>query len=200
DVCCVACLAIDIHKQHSDQVKSIVDVANGEKQILREHLEKIEKFVVDFTNEQSQLEQALKNIDVSEARNSQHVDKEFDRIIVCFQDRRKVLKEELKEKCKVYRDNIYLRQDNLKNINSSIRKCLEEGRYALTLNDFAALAQSKVIIEKMNNLGVESVEYHHQIQLTDWVQVDIPTQKTFKMISTLGTIWKPREACCSCRY
>ncbi|CAF3103381.1 unnamed protein product [Rotaria sp. Silwood2] len=169
-----------MHKQHSDQVKSIVDLANEEKKILSEHLEKIEKFEVDFTNEQSQLQQALKNIDISEDKSSQYIDTEFDRIIVCFQDRRKI-----------YRDNIYLRQDNLKNINSSLNKCLEEGRCVLTLNDFAALAQSKAIIEKMNNLEVESVEYQHQTQLTDSVQVDISIQKIFEMISTFGTIWKP---------
>jgi hypothetical protein len=61
DVCCVACLSVDIHKQHSDQVKSVVDVANGEKKILNEHLEKIEKLQTTFADEQRQLERMLKS-------------------------------------------------------------------------------------------------------------------------------------------
>ncbi|CAF1443718.1 unnamed protein product [Adineta steineri] len=56
DVCCVACLSVDIHKQHSDEVKSIVDVVDTEKEILSEHLEKIQKFKTEFMNEQSQLQ------------------------------------------------------------------------------------------------------------------------------------------------
>jgi hypothetical protein len=41
------------------------------------------------------------DIDISETENSQYIDKEFDRIIAGFQDRRKVLKQQLQEKCKV---------------------------------------------------------------------------------------------------
>lgn len=119
DVCCVACVTVDIHRQHSDQVKSVVHVANGEKSILSEHLEKIEKIEAEFTDKQSQLQQALKSkiknlltnmsflviffldIDISEAKSSQDIDKEFDRIIVCFEARRKILKEQLQELSKV---------------------------------------------------------------------------------------------------
>jgi hypothetical protein len=54
-------LSVDIHKQHSDQVKSVVDVANGEKKILHEHLDKIEKLQTAFTDEQRQLRQMLRS-------------------------------------------------------------------------------------------------------------------------------------------
>ncbi len=61
DICCVAYLSVDIHKQHSDQVKSVVDVTNEEKNILNEHLDKIQKRKTIFTNEQNQLQTALKS-------------------------------------------------------------------------------------------------------------------------------------------
>ncbi len=89
-----------------------------------------------------------------------------------------------------------MRLEDLKNIESSLNKCLEEGQCVLTLNDFAALSQSKAIIEKMENLEAESAEYHHQTHLTDSIPVYISTQKIFEMIGTLGTIGKLREACC----
>jgi len=112
-------LSVDIHKQHSDQVKSVVDVANGEKKILNEHLEKIEKLQIVFTDEQRQLQQMLKSknkhlllcillimmlfldLDLSEDKTSQEIDKEFDQIISWIQARRKVLKEQLQTKSKV---------------------------------------------------------------------------------------------------
>ena len=61
DVCCVACLSVDIHRQHSDQVKSVVDVANEEKKILKKHLEKIEKLQSTLIDEQHQLEEKLQS-------------------------------------------------------------------------------------------------------------------------------------------
>jgi hypothetical protein len=61
NVCCVACLSVDIHKQHSDQVKSVVDVANGEKTILSEHLEKTQKLEAAFADEHIQLQQMLES-------------------------------------------------------------------------------------------------------------------------------------------
>jgi hypothetical protein len=59
DVCCVACLSVDIHKQHSDQVKSIMDVANKEKKILNEHLQTIPKLQTTFADEEKQLQKML---------------------------------------------------------------------------------------------------------------------------------------------
>jgi hypothetical protein len=50
---------VDIHKQHSDQVKSVVDVANEEKKILNEHLQTIQKLQTTFANEQKQLQKML---------------------------------------------------------------------------------------------------------------------------------------------
>jgi hypothetical protein len=112
-------LSVDIHKQHSNQVKSVIDVANEEKKILNEHLEKIEKLQIVFTDEHSQLQQKLKSknkhlllcillimmlfldLDVNEGKTSQEIDKEFDQIISCVQARRKVLKEQLQTKSKV---------------------------------------------------------------------------------------------------
>jgi hypothetical protein len=41
------------------------------------------------------------DLDVSEAKSSQEIDKEFDRIIDCVQARRKVLKKQLKGKLEV---------------------------------------------------------------------------------------------------
>ncbi len=54
-------MSVDIHKQHSDQVKSVVDVANGEKKILNEHLDKIEKLQTAFIDEQRRLRQMLRS-------------------------------------------------------------------------------------------------------------------------------------------
>ena len=117
DVCCVACLSVDIHKHHSDQVKSIVDVANGEKKILNEHLQTIEKLQTIFSDEQKQLQTMLHSkykllfgyifvfivfcfldLDVSEAKSSQEIETEFDRIINNVQARREVLKKATKGK------------------------------------------------------------------------------------------------------
>jgi hypothetical protein len=50
---------VDIHKQHSDQVKSIVDVANKEKKILNEQLQTIQKLQTTFADEQKQLQKML---------------------------------------------------------------------------------------------------------------------------------------------
>jgi hypothetical protein len=119
DVCCVACLSVDIHKQHSDQVKSVIDVANEEKKRLDEHLQKIQKLQTTFADEQRQLQQMLRSknqhlpinvcfllcyfldIDVSEVKSSQEISKEFDQIISCVQARRKVLEKQLHEKSEV---------------------------------------------------------------------------------------------------
>jgi hypothetical protein len=54
-------LSVDIHKQHSDQVKSVVDVANEEKKRLDEHLQKIQKLQTTFADEQRQLQQMLRS-------------------------------------------------------------------------------------------------------------------------------------------
>jgi hypothetical protein len=59
DVCCVACVTVDIHKRHSDQVKSIVDVANEEKKILNKHLQTIQTLQTTFADQQRQLQQML---------------------------------------------------------------------------------------------------------------------------------------------
>jgi hypothetical protein len=42
------------------------------------------------------------DIEISEAKSSQEIDKEFNRIIFWFEVRRKILKEQLKEKSKVW--------------------------------------------------------------------------------------------------
>ncbi|CAF0963502.1 unnamed protein product [Rotaria sordida] len=188
DVCCVACLSVDIHKQHSDEVKSVVDVANGEKNLVNEYLEKIRKLKTTFTNELNQLQQALKNIDISELKSNQEIDKEFNRIVECVEARRKILKTQLQQKSQTSRDHIYSKQEDLSNINSSLNKCLEEGRHILTLNDFAALSQSKTIIDQMKKLEIESVEYHHQAHLTDSIPFHISIQILLEMIKTSGII------------
>ncbi|CAF0797846.1 unnamed protein product [Rotaria sordida] len=188
DVCCVACLSVDIHKQHSDEVKSVVDVANGEKKLVNEYLEKIRKLKTTFTNELNQLQQALKNIDISELKSNQEIDKEFNRIVECVEARRKILKTQLQQKSQTSRDHIYSKQEDLSNINSSLNKCLEEGRHILTLNDFAALSQSKTIIDQMKKLEIESVEYHHQAHLTDSIPFHIAIQTLLEMIKTSGII------------
>ncbi len=59
NVCCVACVTVNIHKEHADQVKSAVDVANEEKKILHEHLDKIKNLRTVFIDEQNQLQQIL---------------------------------------------------------------------------------------------------------------------------------------------
>ncbi|CAF4442467.1 unnamed protein product, partial [Adineta steineri] len=89
EVCCVACLSVDVHKEHSDQVKSVVDVADEDRKILTEHLEKIQKLKITYADEQNELLQALRNIDFDEADNDQEIDREFDRIIACTEARRK---------------------------------------------------------------------------------------------------------------
>ena len=61
DVCCVACLSVDIHREHSEQVKSVVDVANVEREALGKHLERVQRLNVAFNDEQQQLEQALRS-------------------------------------------------------------------------------------------------------------------------------------------
>ncbi len=76
----------------------------------------------------------------------------------------------------------------MKNINSSLNRCFEEGHHVLTLDDFAALSQSKNIIEKMKKLEIENNEYCHQTRLTDSVPFHISNQKLFEMINTSGTV------------
>ncbi len=66
----------------------------------------------------------------------------------------------------------------------------------LALDDFAALSQSKEIIEKMKKLETESVEYQHQAPLTDSIPFYISTEKVFEMINISGTVGAPRESYC----
>ncbi|CAF3062988.1 unnamed protein product [Rotaria sp. Silwood2] len=139
-------------------------------------------------NELSQLQQALNNIDSIESKSNQDLDKQFDRIIVCVEARRNVLKQRLKEKSQTCRDNIYSKQENLNNINSSLKKCLEEGRHILTLNDFAALSRSKGIIDKMKKVENENVEHHHYDHLTDSISFHISIQTLLEMINTAGIV------------
>ncbi|CAF5125813.1 unnamed protein product, partial [Rotaria sp. Silwood1] len=54
-----------------------------------------------FADELSQLQQALKNIDIIESKTNQDIDKQFDRIMTCVENRRKVLKQRLKETSQV---------------------------------------------------------------------------------------------------
>ncbi len=81
----------------------------------------------------------------------------------------------------------------MKNINSSLNRCLEEGHHVLTLDDFAALSQSNTIVEKMKKLETENNEYHHQTQLIDSVPFRIFNQTLLEMINTSGTVGAPRE-------
>jgi hypothetical protein len=99
------------------------------------------------------------------------------------------------------RDNIYLRQEDVKNINSSLNRCLEEGRHILTLNDFAALSQSKTIIEKMKKLETESIdEYRQQGHLIDSIPFRISSQTLREIISTSGVVGAPRESLYRFKY
>lgn len=52
---------MDIHKQHSDQVKSVVDVANEERKILADHVDKIQKLNHQLIQEADQLEKKLQS-------------------------------------------------------------------------------------------------------------------------------------------
>lgn len=54
-------MTVDIHREHTQQVKSIVDVANQEKKILHEHLDKVKNIRTVFIDEQSQLQQLLES-------------------------------------------------------------------------------------------------------------------------------------------
>ncbi|CAF4243368.1 unnamed protein product [Rotaria sp. Silwood2] len=90
--------------------------------------------------------------------------------------------------CKTCRDHIYSKQEDLENINVSLNKCSEEGRHALSLDDFAALSQSKVIMDKMKKLETESVEYHSQVHLTDAIPFRISIQTLLKIIDTSGIL------------
>ena len=56
----------------------------------------------------------------------------------------------------MYHDNIHSRQEDMENIASSLNRYLEEGRHVLTLNDFAALSQSNIILQKLKKLEVEN--------------------------------------------
>ncbi|CAF3661028.1 unnamed protein product [Rotaria sp. Silwood1] len=188
DVCCVACISVNNHKQHSDQVKSVVDVAKGEKNILNKYLEKIRKLQTTFADELSQLQQALKNIDIIESKTNQDIDKQFDRIMTCVENRRKVLKQRLKETSQTCRHNMHSKQEDLNNINSSLKKCLEDGRHTLTLNDYAALTRSKAIIDKIKNLENENVEHYHCDHLVDSISFHISIQTLLEMIDTSGIV------------
>jgi hypothetical protein len=93
-----------------------------------------------------------------------------------------------------------LRQEDAKNINSSLNRCLEEGQHVLTLNDFAALSQFKTIIEKIKKLETESVEYQQQAPLTDSIPFHIVRQTILEMVNTSGTVGRPRESLCFCKH
>jgi len=82
----------------------------------------------------------------------------------------------------------------VKNINSGLNRCLEEGRHVLTLNDFAALSQCKAIIGNMEKLETESVEHRQHMQLIDSIPFCIAIETLLKTINTLGTIGVPRES------
>ncbi len=70
----------------------------------------------------------------------------------------------------------------------------------LTLNDFAALSQSKMVIEKMKKLETETVEYYQQAQLLDSIPFHISSQTLLEMINGLGTVGVPRESLCPCKH
>ncbi len=91
------------------------------------------------------------------------------------------------------RDNISLRQQDVKNIYLSLNRCLEEGEDVLTLNDFAALSQCKTIIEKSEKLETENIEYHQQTQLIGSIPFNISSQTLLEVINDLGTVGAPRE-------
>ncbi len=80
----------------------------------------------------------------------------------------------------------------MKNINSSLNRCLEEGHHVLTLDDFAALSQSNTILEKMKKLKTENNEYRQQTKLIDSVPFHIFNQILLEIIDTLGTVGAPR--------
>ena len=82
----------------------------------------------------------------------------------------------------------------MKNIDSSLNRCLEEGHRVLTLDDFAALSQMNTLIEKMKKLETENNEYRHQPHLIDSVPFDISSQTLFEMINASGTVGTPRES------
>ena len=70
---------------------------------------------------------------------------------------------------------------------------MEEGRHALTLNEFAALSQSKTIIEKITKLRNESIEYQYLVYLTNSIPFDISTQNLLETINTVGNVGEIRE-------
>lgn len=98
----------------------------------------------------------------------------------------------------MHRDNISLRQQDVKNINLSLNRCLEEGEQVLTFNDFATLSQSRTVIGKVEQLETENVEYHRQAQLIGTIPFNISSQRLFEMVDVLGTVGIPREFDCSC--
>ncbi|CAF1081942.1 unnamed protein product [Adineta ricciae] len=185
DVCCVACLSVDIHKQHSDQVKSVVDLIKEEKDLLNKHLKRIQKLKIAFVDEQDQLEQALRNIHISQTEGEAKIDREFDQIQAYLQIRRQIMKKQLEKKSKTSCEKICSRQDELSSINSNINRCFEEGQH---LNALMNVTQSIHLIERMKRIEKENVEFCNQTQLGNSLTFHISNQAILKMIDTLGFI------------
>ncbi|CAF1109560.1 unnamed protein product [Didymodactylos carnosus] len=174
--------------QVEHQVKSVVDVVDDEKAELKKQIDKLRPVAIACEDEAETLEKIIQDINDSEIRSGESIEKEFGHLVNLLTTRKEKLKEELKQKSQTCRDNVHSRQENLNNMKSSLNKGLREAEHTLSLNAFAALSQTKSVIEQLEKAKNDCREYHHHSSLPTIISFTIPSQAIAQTVASVGSV------------
>ncbi|CAF1135185.1 unnamed protein product, partial [Didymodactylos carnosus] len=197
-LCCLACQSIGLHKEH--QVKSVVDVVDDEKAELKKQIDKLRPVAIACEYEAEALEKIIQDINDSEARSGESIEKEFVHLVNLLTTRKEKLKEELKQKSQTCRDNLRFRQENLNNMKSSLNKGLREAEHTLSLNAFTALSQTKSVIGQLEKAKNDCREYHHHSSLPTIISFTISSQAIAQTVASVGSVVEALASMSSARY
>ncbi|CAF0989967.1 unnamed protein product [Didymodactylos carnosus] len=184
---CLTCKSDGTHQSHHDRVTPVINVVDNAKKELQNQIDKLRPIAIACEDEAKALEQILQDINDSGARSGEEIEKEFGVLMRLLSTRKEELEEQLKQKLQVSsicRDNVHSRQKNLDNVKSSLNDGIKEAEHTLSLNVFAALAETKRVAEQLEKAESDCRDYHLHALVPTSVLFNISSSAIEQIAST----------------
>ncbi|CAF1322144.1 unnamed protein product [Didymodactylos carnosus] len=149
-------------------VKSVVDVVDDVKTELKQQIKKLRPVAIACEVEAETLEKIIQDINDSEARSGESIEKEFGHLVNLLSTTKKRLREELKRKSQICRDNVHSRQEKLNNVKSSLNRGLREAEHTFSSQAIAqTIASAGCVVEAPNRISMKT----SSLALNTWIPV-----------------------------
>ncbi|CAF1218054.1 unnamed protein product, partial [Didymodactylos carnosus] len=159
-------ILLDHFAQHP--VKSVVDVVDDVKTELKQQIKKLRPVAIACEVEAETLEKIIQDINDSEARSGESIEKEFGHLVNLLSTTKKRLREELKRKSQICRDNVHSRQEKLNNVKSSLNRGLREAEHTFSSQAIAqTIASAGCVVEAPNRISMKT----SSLALNTWIPV-----------------------------